>query len=164
MMRLVLCLTLLGLSHVSASADKLPPMRPFDASSMEAIRAAHAGQPFILSFWSVTCEPCRAEMHVWKAMRRKHPRLPVLLVATDGTGQRAAIAKMLAAHDPGPVQHWAFADDFVERVRYSVDPKWRGELPRTYLFDATHKAEAKSGVMEAGDVEAWIARLAATGR
>ena len=58
--------------------------------------------------------------------------------------------------NPGPVQHWMFADEFSERVRYSVDKSWRGEMPRTYFFDAAHDAAAHSGLLDRRMVEQWF--------
>jgi hypothetical protein len=31
-------------------------------------------------------------------------------------------------------ENWTFNDDFVERLRYEIDPRWRGEIPRTLLI------------------------------
>ena len=28
-------------------------------------------------------------------------------------------------------ENWMFTDDFVERLRYEIDPQWHGEIPRT---------------------------------
>jgi thiol-disulfide isomerase/thioredoxin len=140
--------------HAAAAQE----IRSFDAGSLEKIRATHAGKPFVLAFWSVTCEPCRDEMPVWNAMRKKYPDVPIELVATDPPGERAAVRRYLERYNPGDVRRWAFADDFSERVRYAVDKSWRGELPRTYFYDAAHRGEARSGVLNKQDVEAWFAR------
>lgn len=156
MRRILLLLALLvAATHVAAAG-----LRPFDAGSLERIKQAHAGKPFVLAFWSVTCEPCREEMPVWKAMRAKYPRIPIVLVAADSPSAAREIARFLSRHDPGPVERWAFADDFAERVRHSVDPKWRGELPRTYFHDADHRPIAHSGVVSAADADAWFAKQA----
>ena len=100
-------------------------------------------------------------MALWKRLRGKYPRVAVVLVATDLPGEGAAVRAFLQRYDPGPVEHWTFADDFSERVRYSVDRSWRGELPRTYFFDAAHRAEARSGVLDGKQTEAWFARQSA---
>jgi hypothetical protein len=133
-------------------------LRPFDAASLEAIRLEHAGRPFVLALWSVHCEPCAREMALWRRLHRKHPGVEVILVATDHPGERAKVAAFLRRHDPGPVQRWAYADEFEERIRYSIDPAWRGELPRAYFFDAAHKAEARSGVVDERWAERWFER------
>lgn len=150
--RLVLCL--------AATSAWAAGYAPFDATSVERIKRQHAGKPFVLAFWSITCEPCREEMHVWKAMRAKHPGVPIHLVAADPGTTPRELARFLAQHDPGTVTRWSFADAFVERVRHSVDPKWRGELPRTYFFDADHRPLAHSGVISAVDADAWFAKHA----
>ncbi len=139
-------------------------LRPFDAGSMEKIRTEQAGKPFVLAFWSVSCEPCRDEMPLWKAMRRKFPGVPIVLVAADPPAEHASAGRFLKQYDPGSVQRWAFADDFGERVRYSVDKGWRGELPRTYFYDASHRGEARSGVLDKNEVAAWFAGHAAARR
>lgn len=138
-----------------------PGLRPFDSGSMAAIRAAHAGKPFVLAFWSVHCEPCREEMAHWGAWSRGHPGVRFVLVTTDDAVDRELAASFLARQDLGRVEAWAFADPYVERLRWSVDPKWRGELPRAYFFDAGHRAEARSGRLDPRWVEAWLARQAA---
>jgi len=122
------------------------------------MREAHAGKAFVLAFWSTECEPCRREMALWKSITRKHPKLAVILVATDPPPQKATVQRFLARYDPGPVERWAFADDYSERVRYAVDPAWRGELPRTYFFDARHDAEAQSGLVDPLWIADWISR------
>ena len=135
--------------------------RPFDSGSMAEIRAAEGGKPLVLAFWSVHCEPCREELPHWGAWSRKHPGVRFLLVATDDAADRELVASALARQDLGRVEIWAFADPYVERLRFSVDPKWRGELPRTYFFDAGHRPEARSGRLDPAWVEAWLAKQGA---
>lgn len=155
---LVLGLTLFA---VPAPAGDL---RPFDAKSLEAIRQAHAGKPFVLAFWSIDCAPCREEMGEWGPLQRKYPAVPILLVATDPPQARATVTDFLARHELGPVQTWAYNDDFAERVRFAVDRSWRGELPRTYLFDAAHRRQARSGRLDRVWMEKWLAQQEAQQR
>lgn len=133
-------------------------LRGFDPDTMATVRQAYSGKPFVVSFWSMHCEPCRAEMADWKTLRRRYPQIPVLLVAADSLRERKVIEAFLKRYDPGPVERWAFADDFQERIRYSVDRSWRGELPRTYLFDAEHRSEAISGAIRLDAVATWMKR------
>lgn len=151
-------------TRAAGAASPASTLRPFDANSMTAIRKVHAGKPFVLAFWSLYCEPCRDEMAVWNALRRKHPALPVLLVSTDAIAERAAIDEFFARYDAGAVERWIFADTFTERVRYAVDKRWRGELPRSYFFDAAHNAEIKSGRVDQAWVEDWLVRRNITSR
>jgi hypothetical protein len=103
-------------------------------------------------------------MAEWKSLRSKHPGIPVLLVSTDAPADRATVVAFLSRYDPGPVQTWIFADEFAERVRYAVDRTWRGELPRTYLYDAAHRPEGRSGRFDRNWIESWLARQGAASR
>jgi thiol-disulfide isomerase/thioredoxin len=164
MMRALLrsALVALVLAGIAARNVDAGELRDFDAKSVAAIRAAHSGQPFVLAFWSIYCEPCRDEMGQWGPLQRRHPGVPILLVATDPPRDRAMLAQLLSRHDLAGVQTWAYADEFEERVRFAVDRAWGGELPRTYLYDAAHKIQARSGPAELAWLESWLARVTAS--
>jgi hypothetical protein len=149
-----LAVAMLALAGVAAAAQ----LRPFDAGSMKAIAASHAGRPYVLAFWSVHCAPCIEDMDDWRELQRRHPGLPVILVTTDPRSEHAQVSRILAKYRMDKVENWAFADEFAERVRFAVDPGWRGELPRTYFFDAAHLAEVRSGRIDRRRAEAWFAR------
>lgn len=157
MMRISIFAMICFVLPLMASATEL---RPFDVKSIGAVRAAHAGKPFILAFWSITCDPCRKEMKLWGPLQRKYPDLPIVLVATDAPADHAAVSAFLARHDLPGIETWAFADDFSERIRFAVDRKWRGELPRTYFFDSVHRAEGRSGAIDERAIEDWLKRQA----
>lgn len=160
--RAVFALAVAAIGPISTATGA--ELRAFDAGSMRAIRSAHAGKPFVLAFWSTQCVACRQEMALWKSIANSHPDLPVVLVATDLPGQEDMVARFLSRYDPGPVERWAFADEFAERVRYAVDRSWRGELPRAYFFDAEHRAEAHSGLVDQNWIQDWISRQAKPAR
>lgn len=144
----------------AAAAAPASGLLAFDASSLAALRKVHAGKPFVLAFWSVYCEPCRDEMAEWEAVKRKHPALPIALVSTDTPSDRTLIEAFLAKYPPGPVQKWVFSDAMSERVRYAVDKSWRGELPKSYFFDAAHRVEIRSGKVDRAWIETWLAKRA----
>jgi thiol-disulfide isomerase/thioredoxin len=144
----------------ASSAGAVQDLKPFDAKSLTSIRLEQAGKPFVLALWSVHCEPCIREMAIWRALRAKFPDTRVILVAVDPPAERAQVHRFLKRYDPGAVEHWSYVDDFEERTRFSIDPKWRGELPRTYFFDSDHRAESVSGVLDRKRAEQWFARVA----
>ncbi|MGE4630656.1 MAG: hypothetical protein AAEC86_09460 [Pseudohongiellaceae bacterium] len=49
-----------------------------------------------------------------------------------------------------------FADNFAERLRFSIDPNWYGELPRSYFFDAKHNMSSHSGIMTKALLPGWF--------
>jgi thiol-disulfide isomerase/thioredoxin len=164
MMRPLLKLVLipLVLGCVAAHNVDAGELRDFDAKSVAAIRAVNAGRPFILAFWSIYCEPCRDEIGQWGPLQRRYPGVPILLVATDPPRDRVTLVQMLSRYDLAGVQTWTYADEFEERVRFAVDRDWGGELPRTYLFDARHRVQGRSGPADLAWLEPWLAQVTAS--
>lgn len=138
-------------------------LKPFDARSMAAIRAAQRGRPFVLVLWSVTCIPCREELPHWAHWQRAYPGVEIVLVATDPPADAGLIRQALAGSGM-PTRTWAFADDYLERLRWTIDPAWHGEVPRTYLFDAAHVAQGQSGRIDPAKIERWLTAQAALER
>jgi thiol-disulfide isomerase/thioredoxin len=160
----LLAVSLALLAQAPAGADAAPSsMRAFDAKSLDAILKANAGKPFVLAFWSIHCAPCIEDMGDWRALKQEYPAVPIVLVTTDPPAQHAAATRMLAKYRPGPVETWGFSDDFGERVRFAVDRTWRGELPRTYFFDAAHHAQIVSGRIDPAWTRDWFAQQASAG-
>jgi thiol-disulfide isomerase/thioredoxin len=154
-MRQHLCLALALLSALipPAAAQEL---KPFVAGSIQEITAARQGKPFILGMWSLTCTHCRDELALLSDLLKKHPALDLVLVATDTPEEGEAISATLRQSGLGDTEAWVFADPFAERLRFEIDPKWHGELPRTYLYDPSHKAQAFSGKPDALLLEQWL--------
>ena len=161
-----------GLAAVmlAATAVAAPPagtaagtgLRPFDAATPTALRQVHAGRPWVLVLWSVSCEPCRAELAHWARWRRQRPDVAIELVATDGP-EEAPLAQTLLARvgldgAADADRRWIFADDYAERLRHAIDPAWHGEIPRTYFFDGEAGVVARSGVVDSAWLGDWFAR------
>lgn len=110
--------------------------RPFEPGSWQKLLADNAGRPLVVHFWGLTCGPCIVELPEWAKLERasRHARFvyvqadPVPLAGGEATLRRAGL---------GRSESWTFtqgASD--ERVRYEVDRRWRGELPKTVLVTA----------------------------
>lgn len=132
--------------------------QPFVSGSMQAIRAAHAGRPFLLGLWSLTCSHCQEELALLGRLKEQHPTLDLVLVSTDTPEDAEALSATLARHGLARAESWVFADQFTELLRQEVDPRWSGELPRTLLFDRGHGVTAHSGRLTATELEQWITR------
>lgn len=133
-------------------------LKPFDENSLAALKKEQAGRPFVVGFWSATCVPCREELRLWSEWSTRYPAIKVVLVSTDPPEEHAAAQRMADryAGDNAGADLRAFASDYAERLRWSVDPAWHGEVPRTYFFDAAHCVTAKSGLVDAAFVEGWL--------
>lgn len=133
---------------VLATPAKADELRPFGRGSWAALRAAHAGRPTVVALWSVHCPPCIAEMPLWRRLAATDSGIDVVLVATDPAEEAERIGRVLARHGTAGLETWAFADAFTERLRFEIDPAWRGELPRTYLIAADGGMTAHTGLID----------------
>ena len=131
--------------------------KPFHAGSRAAIEQAHAGQPFVLAFWSVDCAYCPEEIKHLSAMVRQRPDIKLVLVSVDVAELKAEADKKLAGWLPeGLGERWIFAGNDPDRLVFSVDRKWHGELPRTYFYDGKGGVQGRSGQVSS----AWLAEWA----
>ena len=144
------------LAALAGAAAQATEIKPFVAGSMQQIRTAHAGRPFVLALWSLTCLHCQEELAQLGKLHKKHPELNVLLVATDTPDDAAALTATLARHGLARAEAWVYADGFAERLRFEIDPRWGGELPRTYFFDRAHAVTARSGALAPAELERWV--------
>jgi thiol-disulfide isomerase/thioredoxin len=152
---------LLALAAATASAGEL---RPFTVDSLPAIQQQFAGRPFILTLWSQTCHHCARELHALGRLARSGRNLPLAIVSTDTPAEAAELRAVLKRHGLDRLDTWVFADAVPERLRYSIDPAWRGELPRSYLFDAAHRREAHSGMLSEAQLKNWLRRSRSANR
>ena len=120
------------------AADAGPPPVRVDVAELPAIMAAikaPGAQAVLVNVWATWCEPCREEMpdlvRFYRDNRAQGLRL--VLISADDDDQRAEVARVLGALGfDGPAfikrgNDMAFID--------ALDPKWKGALPATFLFD-----------------------------
>jgi thiol-disulfide isomerase/thioredoxin len=153
-LRILMMLCLIGLCAEPALASD--SIKPFMADSMQSILASRQGKPFILGLWSLSCTHCRDDLALLSNLSQQHPELEVVLIAADSLEQSREARLTLAQYHFSRTEKWIFADDFIEPLRYSIDRRWRGELPRTYFYDADHTMQAISGKLDATMVQRWI--------
>lgn len=157
--RLACLLATLALAATALAHDT--PMRPFAAGSLAEIRAAREGRPFILFVWSAGCEPCRQQLPLLRELALMKPRVPLVLVSTDGTGLTKSAVQALSQHGLEHEDNWIFAQAESPALRREIDPAWDGKLPRTYLYDAAHGRQAISGRLDRGRVDGWVRQATA---
>lgn len=154
----VLALSVASVLTVKAWAETPPPQptAPFVKGSLEEITRERAGKPFLLVFWSMYCAPCVEEMDTWKALRETRPDFDLVMVSTDPIEKADKLAYVLDLKGLTGVENWAFADAMTARVRFSVDPQWRGELPRIHFVDAQGRHTPVIGKVGEQRVIDWL--------
>lgn len=152
---MALCFAILSFAPAPASAGQ--EIKPFVRGSYQKIVAARQGKPFILNFWSLTCGYCMVELEMLKKLAAKYPKLDMVLVSTDTPEEETSVSATLEKFSLGKAEAWVFSDSYTERLRFEIDKKWQGELPRTYFFSAkNNEVIAVSGKVEQEEVEQWI--------
>jgi thiol-disulfide isomerase/thioredoxin len=89
----------------------------------------------LVNVWATWCEPCREEMPDLVRFYRDNrgQGLRLVLISADDDEQRAEVARVLTALSfDGPA--------FIKRGNDmtfidALDPRWKGALPATFLFD-----------------------------
>lgn len=140
----------------SSPALAVQEIKPFVRGSYQQIVSARQGKPFIVNFWSLTCGYCKVELDMLERLSKRYPKLDLVLVSTDTPDEEESVSTTLAKFSPGKAEAWLFADSFTERLRFEVDNKWQGELPRTYFFGSKGEVTAISGKVEQEEVEQWL--------
>jgi hypothetical protein len=154
-MRGWLIVLLLAFAFSAQAAD----FRDFDAGSRAAIEKAHAGRPFILALWSLDCAYCGEDLAALAEVVRRHPEIALVTVCTDERDNAAAAARFLDKAALPSHERWQFAAADAERLRFTIDRQWYGELPRSYFYDAAHRVQALSGRPPADWLARWLQSL-----
>src|SRR5690242_2613981 len=76
----LLLMLLMGGTSLAFAAEAI---RPFIQGSLAQVLAQREGKPFILVLWSLECQYCPTELKMLSELKRAHPKLDVVLVATD---------------------------------------------------------------------------------
>ena len=121
------------------AAPAAPPLTvKVEIAEMPAILAAvkaPGAAAVLVNVWASWCEPCREEMPDLIRFYRDHRAqgLRLVLISADDDDQRAEVERILGAlgfDGPAFIKHgndMTFID--------ALDPRWKGALPATFLFD-----------------------------
>ncbi len=134
-------------------------IKPFVSGSMAQINTTQQQRPMIVSFWSIDCPPCYKELRLWRELSSRHQQLNLVLVSTDDVESRAEVQQVLQEQGVSHLQSWQFADGNAQRLRYEIDKRWHGELPRTYFYAPAGEISVLSGVIDLIKVEQWLAQF-----
>jgi len=130
--------------------------KPYVRGSFSELRQSHAGRPLVLHFWSATCAPCLAELPDWAKVAQENKTFDLVFVNTDSAADRARASARLEKAGLSQASHYAFADDFVEKLYFEADKSWQGELPFTALVAANGAEETVIGAIDEPPIAAWL--------
>jgi len=156
-LRALVTLLAFALLATTGGSAKEGEIRPFKRGSWQEIRQAHVGRPTVVHFWGLTCGPCRVEMPVWGKLLQERSDLNLVVIDADLIpNQVDDAAAMLAKTGLSGAENWIFDDPFTARLRFEIDPRWQGEIPRTMLIAPDGKMNIIEGVADPAQVRTWL--------
>ncbi len=83
----------------------------------------------------------------------------MIMLAADDLSATEQIKQILEKNQLSELESWVYAEDNTQKLQFEIDPKWYGELPRTYFFDKTHQRTGVSGVLSKDDYEKMFTKI-----
>jgi hypothetical protein len=143
----------------SAKAEQTYELNALKSGSYKQILAGNANHSFILVVWSIDCTSCLKDMELLSHIHNNRPELKIIMLAADDLSATGKIQEILQKNRLSDIEHWVFAEENTQKLRFEIDPKWYGEIPRTYFFDKAHRRTGVSGVLSKEDYDAKIAKI-----
>lgn len=142
---LLACSLLLIAQQAQATQDNQNELKQFLPTSFQQILDSRSGQPLMLTIWSKTCTICMQKMPLLSELKKAWPDIYMITLSTDDIADGNQIREILTEFNLDTAENWIFADSNAQKLRYTIDPKWFGELPRTYFIDKTRQRKGVSG-------------------
>ena len=151
-MKLKTLLLLLVFSNFSFAYEFMP----FEINTRNVIEKKYLNQPLIISFWSIDCPYCIDDLKKLGKALSKNKNVKLITVCVDGKeSAKKAEGILNLAHLPEH-ERYQYAEVDEDKLRYSIDPTWYGELPRTYFYDKAHQVTPLSGKISNSFLDAWL--------
>jgi len=107
--------------------------------------------------WSLDCPPCIKELNSLGMLYKQYPDLNMVLVSTDSPERIDEINNLLNRFDLQNIDNWVFSTDSIQKLRYTIDPQWYGELPRSYFHDKQPtERSAVTGILDTQHIVSWL--------
>ncbi|MCM3872210.1 MAG: redoxin domain-containing protein [Pyrinomonadaceae bacterium] len=138
-------------------------VREINAASLTTIlKRESAPRPLLVNFWATWCDPCREEFPDLVKIDRQFRAqgLDMISVSLDDLAEiKTGVPKFLhqmRATMPAYLLNESDPDHLIS----TIDPKWSGALPATFLYDAEGKVVFKHfGRIKPLEVRAAIEKL-----
>lgn len=134
-----------GTGLVQAKTDV--NLQLFDVGSFEKIVTTKNKQDHLVILWSFDCPPCMHELEKVSELYQQYPEYQLTLINTDAIEEQVRVKKILQKYHLTELDNWQFANVDAEKLRYDIDSRWFGDLPRSYFFPLQGKIKRLRGAL-----------------
>lgn len=149
---LLLFSVLLFMNSILAHENSAVNLKPFELGSFEEIVNAKNERDHLVILWSLDCPPCMKELERVSELHQQYPEYQLTLINTDSTDEQKQVKKILQQYNLMQLDHWGFNNTDEEKLRYDIDPRWFGDLPRSYFFPLQGKIKRLRGVLTSAEL------------
>tara|TARA_R110001583_G_scaffold60684_4_gene180039 strand:- start:4756 stop:5262 length:507 start_codon:yes stop_codon:yes gene_type:complete len=135
-------------STISSSVS----LRSFNIGSFEQIVVDKNKQDHLVILWSFDCPPCIIELEKISELHQQFPDYQLTLINTDAVDEQVRVKKILQQFNLAGLDNWGFANSDEEKLRYDIDPRWYGDLPRSYFFPLQGKIKRLRGALTSAEL------------
>ncbi|MBL8496966.1 MAG: redoxin domain-containing protein [Nitrosomonas sp.] len=147
------------LSMSSLARAEQADLKHFTSGSYQQLLKEYADKPFILMIWSIHCASCLKKMPVMSELQKSMPGVNLIMLATDDASATDQVKSILTGNELSHTDNWIFADANAQKLRYEIDPKWYGEVPRTYFLNKEHQRVGVSGSVSREKLESMFKEI-----
>ena len=140
----VLCIALLSLAAPAQKKDRAAAkpqqsivVSPINTEELKGLLTQQRERPLLVNFWATFCDPCRDEFpDLVKIDKDYRPHaLEFVTVSLDDMSEiKTEVPKFLDSMKATMPAYLLNTSD-PEPAINAVDPRWRGDLPATYLYN-----------------------------
>jgi len=136
---MLLSLAATAQKYKGRAAKPQPPIvvSPIDTNQLKDLLTQQRERPLLVNFWATFCDPCRDEFpDLVKIDKEYRPHaLEFVTVSLDDMSDlKTEVPKFLGAMKATMPAYLLNATDPEPAINI-VDPRWRGDLPATYLYN-----------------------------
>lgn len=135
--------TLHGYLKASPSSSKIN-VQKLGEEELDQLLASYKGKVLLVNIWATWCKPCKEEFPdlVKLAAHYKDDDVAIITISADYPDEIESritpfLEKVGAYNLPVYVQDFKKQADFIDRL----NPKWRGALPATFIYDKNGKQQ-----------------------
>jgi thiol-disulfide isomerase/thioredoxin len=108
-----------------------------------------------MNFWATWCEPCVEEIPIFAKFRKNRKNVTVIGISMDEPEKQEQVIRFIKQYKMNyRVAIWT-GDNFENMVN-SIDPKWNGPIPATFIFQKGKLIYSKTGPITESELKNHI--------